>query len=97
MGMPPPINHIDFIESSTGRHARIKRRGMKVRIIAEMIVHHHGSIDWIAENLDLTLGEIYAALSYYYDNRDAFDEEIEELRKLVEELNPDTAKEQAAR
>jgi uncharacterized protein (DUF433 family) len=92
-----PISHIEFIESSTGRHARIAGRGVKVRVIAVMVVYNHQSVDWIAENFDLTPAQIYAALSYYYDHKEQFDQEIEAARKLAEELDPDTAKEQAAK
>jgi uncharacterized protein (DUF433 family) len=47
---------------------------------------------WTAERIyeehvpSLSLAQIHAALSYYYDHKAEFDEEIERQEKLVEEL-----------
>jgi uncharacterized protein (DUF433 family) len=82
--------------------ARIKGTRFKVRFIAverttmgmtpeEIIEQHPGC---------LTLGQVHAALSYYYDNQAAVDAEIveseAEAERLYEELR-DPVREQALR
>jgi uncharacterized protein DUF433 len=47
------------------------------------------SVDEIATDYDLTLGQIYAALSYYHDHREAIDAAIRADEAFVEEVrNP---------
>lgn len=41
------------------------------------------SPDEIASELDLTLGQVHAALSYYFDHLDEIRRDIEEDRKIV--------------
>jgi uncharacterized protein (DUF433 family) len=36
---------------------------------------------------DLTLGDIYAALSYYYDNRQVIDQQAEDDERYVQQLH----------
>lgn len=40
--------------------------------------------DEIAEEYDLTLAEIYAALAYYFDHRDEIDRYLQEEQALVD-------------
>lgn len=40
----------------------------------------------IAANYDLTLGEVYAALSYYHDHRDEMERLAREDNEFVEEM-----------
>jgi uncharacterized protein (DUF433 family) len=40
--------------------------------------------DEIAEEYDLTLAEIYAALAYYFDHRDEIDRDLQEGQALVD-------------
>lgn len=69
-------------------------RGGKPRVRGHRIAVHDIAIrtgegmrpEEIAEAYRLTLGEVHAALSYYYDHRDQIDREIvdedEEIRRL---------------
>ncbi len=40
----------------------------------------------IATQLDLTLGQVHAAMAYYHDHKAEIDAEIEERRRVVDEL-----------
>ena len=44
------------------------------------------SADEIATEYDLTLSNVYAALAYYFDNREAIDESIAKSKALVASL-----------
>lgn len=75
------------IEITSDGHARIRGTGFKVRMLAE----EHLSTGADAMELHrghphLSLGQIYSALAYYYDNKNAFDQEIEQLREMAERM-----------
>jgi len=57
------------------------------RVSVEDIIMLHQKPDWpverIAEELDLTLAQIYAALSYYFDHRTEIDASIAEALEFV--------------
>ena len=58
-----------------------------------MIVVNHLAFGWDGRELQeqmphLTLAQVYAALSYYYDHRDALDADIEAGERLAEDLRP---------
>ncbi len=53
-------------------------------VIAHLI--NDSSLDWVMEQFDLTLGQIYAALSYYYDHRAEIDESVRRAFEVDEEL-----------
>jgi uncharacterized protein (DUF433 family) len=80
------VRSVNYIEGSTVTHARIIGRGVKVEVIAVMYVYNHQTIDWIADNFDLTPAQIHAALAYYYDHRAEFDRDIEKGERLAEEI-----------
>ena len=82
MAVIAPINHIEIRE---GRPV-IVGTGLKVAVIADMHVHHDVSLDWIAENFDLTLAQIHAALSYYYDHAEELDRYIQEGDELARKI-----------
>jgi uncharacterized protein (DUF433 family) len=75
------------IEIGNDGHARIRGTGFKVRMLAE----EHLITGAEAKELQLghphlTLSQIYSALAYYYDHKEEFDREIEELRELAERM-----------
>ena len=56
-----------------------------------MLVVNHLSHGWDGKELHeqfphLTLGQIYGALSYYYDHKAAIDQELEVRRRLAADL-----------
>ncbi len=70
-------------------------RGGKPRItghritVANIVIWHERlgkSADEIATEYDLTLSDVYAALAYYFDNREAIDESIAMSKALVANL-----------
>lgn len=78
--------HIAISEDVAGRKPRIAGH----RITVQHIVIWHERIglsaDEIASNHGLSLAEIYAALTYYYDHRQEIDEAILADESYVVEL-----------
>lgn len=78
--------YIEITPDVVGGKPRIAGR----RITVQNIVIWHEwmgyTADDIATEYDLTLAEIYAALAYYYDNRQEIDEAIKVSQALVEEM-----------
>ena len=60
-------------------------RGVTVQNIG-VIYENDPDVQWIAQNLELTLAEVHAALAYFYENREAFEESIQEGIDLAEQL-----------
>lgn len=73
-----PINHIEIRNGVPV----IAETGHKVALIAPAYVRGDASIEWIVENFDLTLAQVHAAISYYYDHA----EEIEQYLREGDDL-----------
>ncbi len=54
--------------------------------VAIRVTYHGKSAEQIARELELSLGEVYAALAYYYDHKDAIDQRIAEADRNAEEM-----------
>ena len=57
--------------------------------VADVVVakiYQQLSPDDIADQFGLTLAQVYAALAYYYDNKQAIDDSITERRLLAERM-----------
>jgi uncharacterized protein (DUF433 family) len=59
----------------------------------EGLVVNHLNFDWDGKELHeqfphLTLGQVYAALSYYYDHKAVMDAEMERKEREAESLRP---------
>ena len=99
-------NNIKYIASTPGiRGGRPRIDGHRITV-ADIVLAYEGakgswSIERIAEEFELSLSKIYAALSYYYDHREEIDRQIEEdeanADKLIEELGIPSVKEWAAK
>ena len=74
------------IEITSDGHARIRGTGFKVRILAEEHLSGASPEELHSWHPHLTLTQINAGLAYYFDNKERFDKEIEELNRFVEEL-----------
>jgi len=72
-----PITHIASDPTHRGGKPRIQAAGITVQYIVEDI-QQGMTPDEMVEAFDLTLGQIYAALSYYYDHKDEIDRSIAE-------------------
>jgi uncharacterized protein (DUF433 family) len=95
-----PINHICLDERGV---AYIAGTRIKVRHVATERQAHRASVEEIQEAYPhLSLGQIYAALAYYFDHQAQVDAEIAEAARYAEELraqnpNPLTRAELEAR
>ena len=79
-----PYKHIFIMED--GR-AMIGATRIKVEYIATDSVHWRMSPEEIKENRpDLTMGQVYSALAYYWDHKDIVDRQIEEGLEFVERM-----------
>ncbi len=78
--------HIEIDEGIDGGKPRIAGH----RITVQNIVLWHEMLgltaDEIAAEYDLTLADVYAALTYYFDNRSEIDKSIEDTDAFIEEL-----------
>ena len=78
--------HIEITPGISGGKPRIAG----CRIAVENIVIWHErlgkSADEIANDYDITLADVYAALAYYFDHQNEIDQSLEESRAFVDSL-----------
>jgi uncharacterized protein (DUF433 family) len=79
------INHIVSDDEHRRGKPYIKGTGITVQNIVEDTAAGL-SLDYLAGQFDLTLGQIYATLSYYYDHKDEIDNAIEGDKAALAEL-----------
>ena len=82
--------HIEIVQGESGPKARIAGHRIRVQDVviwheklgmsADEIVYHYPTI---------TLADVYAALTYYWDHRDEIERNIVEERAFVEEFRRD--------
>ncbi|MFO0790445.1 MAG: DUF433 domain-containing protein [Pirellulales bacterium] len=73
-----------YIEIPADGHPRICGTGFKVRILAEEYLHGMTPADLRESHPQLSLSQIHGALAYYYDHKNEFDREIEQLNRFAE-------------
>jgi uncharacterized protein (DUF433 family) len=78
--------HIVTTPGTSGGKPRIAGRRITVQQIALWHERLGVSVDEIASDYDLTLGDVYAALAYYHDHREAIDAAMQADDALVSEL-----------
>jgi uncharacterized protein (DUF433 family) len=84
---PTPREHIVATAGVCGGKPRLAGHRIKVSAIAIAHERMRQSPDEIVQNHPgLTLAEVYAALSYYWDYRQEIDAEIEAARQASEKL-----------
>lgn len=67
--------------------ARLTGTGFKVRILADLYTRGGMTIDQLLEAYPhLARAKIHGGLAYYYEHKDAFDEEMERLDRMTKEL-----------
>ena len=64
---------------------RIDGRRIRVQDVAVQAVHHKLPPERIADEFDLSLGEVHAALSYYYDHQAEIDADIEAADRAIDD------------
>ena len=80
-------DHIEIVHGAGGPKARIA--GYRIRV--EDVVIWHEKLGMSADEIvrefpGLTFADVYAALAYYWDHRDAMEREIAEGNAFVEEM-----------
>jgi uncharacterized protein (DUF433 family) len=78
--------HIEITPDVCGGRPRIAGHRITVQNIVVWHERMGLNADEIATEYGLTLGDVYAALAYYYDHRTAIDDSIRADRTFVEEL-----------
>jgi uncharacterized protein (DUF433 family) len=85
--MQIPVVHIQIAADG---HPRTINRNVKVHMLAKK--HRHGvSIEELAQHYEITLADVYAALAYYHDNRDYFDERERQAEAMMQQYEQDSA------
>jgi uncharacterized protein (DUF433 family) len=78
--------HLAVDREVLGGEPHIAGRRIGVSHIAIWIVHQHESPEAIANEFGLTLGQVHAALAYYYDHKDEIDRGIAETNRRAAEM-----------
>ena len=84
--MSQVATHIELKQGASGIRPRIVGKGVLVQAIVVWHTVLQRSPDDIASDHGLTLAEVHAALSYYYDHRVEIDRSIWEDDKLIAEM-----------
>ena len=82
--------HIEITPGVCGGKARIA--GHRIRVQDVAIWHEYQGLspdEIVAQYPQITLADVYAALSYYHDHRDEIHRQMEEAEKLVDRLKKD--------
>lgn len=82
--------HIELTPDTAGGRPRIRGRRIMVQDIAIWHERLGRTADEIAEEYDLTLADVYAALAYYFDHREEIDARMKEDRTFAEALRART-------
>src|SRR5947209_18729720 len=92
MNMAPKSldEHIEITPGIAGGKPRIAGHRITVQNVAIWHERLGQSADEIATEYELTLGDVYAALAYYFDHRQEIDRTIAQDAAFVDELRPNT-------
>jgi uncharacterized protein (DUF433 family) len=83
--------HIEMTPGVVGGKPHIAGRRITVQNIAVWHEHMGQSIDEICDEYDLSLAEVHAALSYYFDHREEIEQQIKEDDAFVAALRQQTS------
>lgn len=72
-------------EDVLGGEPRIEGTRVGVRHVVARVIEGDQSPAYVADQLDLSMADVYAALSYYYDNIDEIEAYERENREAYEE------------
>jgi len=78
--------HIEIVQGVSGGKPRIAGHRITVQNIVIWHERMGKSVDEIATEYNLTLSDIYAALTYYFDHREEIDQDIDDSQVFVETL-----------
>lgn len=80
--------YIEITPDIRGGKPRIAGRRITVADVAIAYLRLGQSLEEVAAEYDLTLSEVYAAMSFYYDNKAAIDESIQASETFADSLRP---------
>ena len=84
--MPAVLDqHIETTPGVCGGRPRVAGHRITVQAVAAWHEAEGKSVDEIATEYGLTLGDVHAALAYYYDHRDAVDRQAADDRAFAAE------------
>ena len=84
---PVSKEHIEIVEGALGPKARIIGHRIRVKDIVMWHEHQRASVDDIVEQFpQLSHGDVYAALAYYWDNKDEIDASMAADEAFVDEM-----------
>lgn len=81
--MMTPVMHILIDEEG---HALTINRRVKVKMIVQKHLVAGESLSEIAEQYEIDLADVHAALTYYYDNKAAMDADMARAEALLEKV-----------
>ena len=88
--MSDTFTHIEQTPGTCGGKPRIAGTRIKVSLVAIMSERNRMTPDDIVEAYPhLTLAQVHAALSYYWEHRDEIEREIREDQVFVEKMEQD--------
>ena len=73
-------------EGVLGGEPRLEGRRISVFQIAERILTHDQSPEYVADKLDISLAEVHEARAYYYEHVEEMNEIREQRREVEAEL-----------
>jgi len=80
--------YIEITPDIRGGKPRIAGRRITVADVAIAYLRLGQSLEEVAAEYELTLSEVYAAMSFYYDNKVVIDESIHTSEALADSLRP---------
>ena len=80
--------YIEITPDIRGGKPRIAGRRITVADVAISYLRLGQSLEEVAAEYDLTLSEVYAAMSFYYDNKVAIDESVQASETFADSLRP---------
>jgi len=86
MAVPATKQHITYDPNLRSGKPHIIGTRIAVQDIAIWHERIGMSVDEIADQYNLSLGQIYAALAYYFDNRETIDQSITESEGFAEQM-----------
>ena len=86
MIVPILDKHIEVTPGVVGGKPRIRSHRITVQNIVIWHERMGKSVDEISAEYDLTLAEIYAALSYYFDHQEEINQSIRESEAFIQDM-----------
>lgn len=86
--MDAPVLHIEIDADGI---PRTMNRRVKVHMIAQMHLKTGETVETIADHYRISMADVYAAMTYYYDNLPYFEKRERDLQTLIEDAKRQTA------